>query len=328
MRFKHYTSEAEVRSLIDWHNANSKFVVLDTETTSKNPREAKLLDIQMSGRSEDEAVLFSGEFLPLLLKLKPTCVWWNMKYDLIVAYLHGVDLRGLKHYDGMLLHHLLDENSEHDLDSLVQAEFGDNYKEEFWNKYENYQDANFEERLQYACKDIVYTGRIYRKILSALAADGVPESLQQHVHRLALSLLGTELHGIQVDLEYTVKMGTELKVDIVSTEKELRRLGGYHCDIIEMQLWAKEIDKCYSPGPRATKWKTLEKPEFNFQSPQQVVQLLYEELGLPRQVKWDRKARKERLTTEDAALAEIEHAHPLVPVLRGYKKKTKMYGSF
>jgi DNA polymerase-1 len=328
MKFKQLKSEAEVRSLIDWHNANSKYVVLDTETTSKNPREAKLLDIQMSGRGEDEAVLFSGDYLLLLRELKPTCVWWNMKYDLIVAHRHGVDLRGLKNEDGMLLHHLLDENSEHDLDSLVQAQFGDRYKEEFWEKYENYLDAPFEERIQYACKDIVYTGRIYRHISKALDVDGIPAALRSQVHRLALALLGTELHGIKVDLEYTVEMGTALKADIVGTERQLRELGGYHCDIIELRQWAKEIEKVYSPGPRATKWKTLPKPDFNFQSPAQVVQLLYYELGLPKQLKWDRKSKQERLTTEDDALAEIEHHHPLVPLLRGYKKKTKMYGSF
>lgn len=328
MKFHHLTTEAQVRSLVDWHNANSRFVVLDTETTNKDPRLAELVDIQMTGKGRNEAVLFSGKFLPLLLQLKPTCVWWNMKYDLIVAFRHGVDLRVLDNRDGMLLHHLHDENSEHDLDSIVQAKYGDNYKEEFWGKYDSYLAAPFESRLQYACKDIVYTGRVYEEILSALSADGIPVALQEQVHRLALSLLGTELHGIQVDLDYTVKMGSELKADILDTEKKLRELGGYHCDLIELQQWAKEIDKCYSPGPRATKWKTLPKPEFNFQSPQQVVRLLYEELKLPKQYKWDRVNKVERLTTEDAALEEIEHHHPIVPVLRGYKKKTKMYGTF
>lgn len=328
MDFKFLTSERDIKSLIDWHNKHTDYVALDTETTSKIARQAKLIDVQMSGRSDEEVVMFSGEHLPLVQRLTAKAEWWNAKYDLIVAYLHGVDLRCLRNYDGMLLHHLQDENLPHDLDSIIQADYNDPYKQLFWEKYESYQDAPFDERLSYACKDVFYLRRVNRKIRAALQRDGIPESLQEHVHRLALSLLATELHGIKCDLEYTVRMGTELKADIVETEPKMREAALHQCEIIELQQWAKEIEKVYKPGPRAKKWMTIQKPEFNFQSTQQVSQLLYEELGLPPQMKWDRKTRQEKPTTEDDALEVIEHHHPVVPLLRGYKKKTKMYGSF
>jgi DNA polymerase I-like protein with 3'-5' exonuclease and polymerase domains len=324
VNFRHLTSEGEVQALIDWHNANSARVYLDVETTSKIAREAKLLDIQMSGREPDEAVLFSGEFLPLIRHISATCVWWNMKYDLTVAYLHGVDLRCLKNRDAMLLHHLVDENADHDLDSIVQAEWGDDYKERFWNEFDSYESAPFERRIDYACRDIVYTARADQRITEALKTDGIPDSLCEHVHRLALALLDTELKGIRVDLDFTIQMGQELKADIVRTEDEMRRIGGFHCDMIEMQLWGKELDKRKTEKGKAN----VAKPEFNFSSPKQLTQLLYDELELPLKTKWDKKSRTEKPTTEDDALEELEHLHPIIAPLRSYKKMQKMYGSF
>jgi DNA polymerase I-like protein with 3'-5' exonuclease and polymerase domains len=322
MTFQHLTAEAEVRALIEWHNQHSDWVVLDFETTSKNPREAKLIDIQMSGREPDEAVLFDARFLPLLLELNTVFVWWNMKYDLTVAALAGCDLRRKEHRDGMLLHHLLDENADHSLDSIVQARYGDKYKEEFWSKYENYLDAPADERLVYGCKDIVYTDRVYREIRTALAADGIPEKLQLQVHGLALSLLGTELQGIQTDLEYTIQMGTALKADIVATEALLRQLAGDHADILELRQWAKEINECYTP--KGKKWKTLPKPQFNFSSSGQVAALLYDQIKLP--VVISKKTRNR--TVDDDALEKLEGQHPIIPELRKLRKYSKMYGSF
>lgn len=328
MRFRELTKEQQIVDLIARHNDASEFVVLDTETTDKNPRVAKLVDIQMSGQEEDEAVIFDGKFLPLLTGIKRPAVWWNMKYDLIVAHRHGIDLRCLDNRDGMLMHHLVDENAEHSLDSLVQAQFNDDYKERFWNEFKSYQEAPKERRIDYACRDIVYTRHVYNFISGQIGEAGTPAELVNHVHRLALALLDTEIAGIKVDLDYTVKMGTELKADIVETEKQMRQAAQHKCLMIELDQWAKEIDRHYKPGPRAKKWMTIQKPEFNFQSTQQVVQLLYNELKLPVQTKWDRKTREEKPTTEDDALEIIEHHHPIVPLLRSYKKKTKMYGSF
>jgi DNA polymerase I-like protein with 3'-5' exonuclease and polymerase domains len=76
--------------------------------------------------------------------------------------------------DTMLLDHLLDENQEHSLDSIIKRRYNDNYKEVFWEKYKEYKDAPKEERIAYACKDVVYTGRLYRSIRSDLSCTRSP----------------------------------------------------------------------------------------------------------------------------------------------------------
>lgn len=319
MRFDYLEFEFEIRALIEWHNANSRSVVIDFETTDKNPRKAKLIDIQMEGYEPGHVVMFDARFLPLLLAFTTTLVGWNLKYDLKVAFLHGTDLRGKKWRDGMLLHHLVDENAPHDLDSLVQAEYGDDFKEAFWREFKDYPSAPFERRLDYGCKDIIYTRRIFDS-LSRECVSVLP--LVEHVHRLAASLLNTEIEGLPVDLEFTIQMGSDLKGGILDLERQLRVAGGHDCEIIELRLWGKEIEKAYTPNGK--KWKTIEKPEFNFSSSKQVCALLYDQLKLPVQISQKTKTR----TADDDALEELELLHPLIPLLRQYRKLSTMYGTF
>lgn len=321
MDFIHLTSESEIRDLICWHNAHSEYVVLDFETTDRDPRQAKLVDIQMTGRHEDQAVFFSGEFLPLLKGLQSTQVGQNwIRYDWKVAHRHGVDLRTSTVRDTMLMHHLVDENAEHGLDAWVQEHYGDTYKADFWGKYENYQEAPLADRLAYGGADIVYTGRFYRWLNRRLVEESIPASLVDHVHRLASALLDTEIRGIRVDLDYTIAMGAELKLDIAKTEIELREMGGVSCEAIEMDLWLKEMAKRKTDKGKAG----VPRPEFSFTSSQQVMALLYQELKLPVQT----NAKTKKPTVDDAALDELEPLHPLIPKLRQLRKYSKMYGAF
>lgn len=147
-------------------------------------------------------------------------------------------------------------------------------------------------------------------------------SLVNHVHRLALALFDTEVQGIRVDLGYTTQMGGELKKEIVETERELRKLSGSHCDVLELRYWAKAIDKAWSPNGR--KWKTLPKPEFNWNASQQVQDLLYGQLALPVQ----KHPKTKNPTADDKALEKLGDAHPVLPVLRKLRKYVKMHGTF
>lgn len=320
MKFEYLKSEAEIRELIAYHNEFSEFVTLDTETTDKDPRKAKLLDVQMSGYGEDEAVMFDAEFAPLILGITKPLVFWNHKYDVKVLYRHGVDISEKEIIDPMLIEHLVDENRDHDLDSHVQEKYGSKYKEEFWEKYDNYQDAPFVERLNYAASDVVYTTRVYLSLREAARAQQIPEELIRHVHRLARALLRTELRGIAIDLGYVTEMGSQLKSDIVKTERELRELGGAHCEAIELDQWVKEIEKYKTDKKR----QSVPKPEFNFNASNQIASLLYDQLKLPVQVNPKTRSR----TADDKALEKLEDEHPIIPRIRELRKYSKMYGSF
>lgn len=325
MKFEELHTEAQVRALIAEHNAKSAYVVLDTETTSLDARKAELIDIQMSiPGQEDAAAIFPGRFAPLLKDLECLQVWQNFKYDFKVLSRHGVDLLDKPVHDPLLLSHLYDENRDsNSLDSWVQELYADDYKERFWSRNANYQDAPGVEQIDYACKDIVYTGRVYRHLLAGLRSQNIPDSLVEHVHRLAKALFLTEVQGLKVDLPYLAKVGLELKPGIEAYKKSMRALVPAACESVELDTWAKKVNKLYSPSPRAKAWAKLQKPEFNWNSNDHITSLLYAKLGLTPKFNKDKN-----LTADDKALQSLEHLHPLIADLRGYRDLQKVYTSF
>lgn len=321
MKIHELTSDKEVAEVIAWHNANSEFVVLDTETTDKDPRKASLIDMQMSGLEPDSVVIFSGAFASSLLNLNVLQVWHNYKYDWHVLYRHGVDLRGKPFRDTMLMHHLVDENASHKLDDIVQELWNDSYKKVFWEKNESYSKAPREEAREYACRDILYTSRLFVRLSLAEIRD----TLLQHVHRLAAALFDTEVAGIRIDLDYLSKMGTELKRSIYETKEDLYKLSGAAREQVELTLWSKAIEAVYTP--RGNKWKSLPKPTLNFSSSTQVGQLLYDRMGFPEQ----RNRRTKQRTVDDGALESLSTKFPdsnILSKLRNLRTFEKMDSAF
>lgn len=320
MQFVYLRTADRIKSLIEWHNANSAFVTIDTETTSVNPREAKLIDIQIAGYTSREAVLFDAEFLPLLAALKVPQLYWNFKYDWHVMYRHGLDMRGKPVIDAMLLDHLADENRSHALSDRVKTLYNDTYKDDFWAKHDSYEQASLEDRIQYACKDIVYTGHVYTKILHELRQDNVPDSLIEHVHSLALSLYDTELAGISVDRPHLIRTGVKLNKRIEELRKEMREAALVECVIVETEAWEAEKAKRKTEKGKAN----VELEEFSFDSPKQVAELLYKWLELPPQK--DEKTKK--ITVNSAALSKLEGTHKVVSLLQEYRDHTKVEGTY
>jgi DNA polymerase I len=320
MKFRRLTDKQEAESLIWFHNGKNLPIAVDLETTGLNPRADRILDVVMTGGQDDESVSFSGDFASLLSHLTCPLVFHNYKFDVQMLLAAGVDLRGRHIRDTMLMHHLIDEEAPHSLDSIVKAEFGDNYKEVFWSKYDRYEDAPEEARLEYACKDAIYTLSLYRRFTGVLRDRGIPDSLVEHVHRLAASLLGTEIRGIAVDLPYLMERGTFLQKAIQDLKPQMRAACSVQITACEMDMWAKEIDKFKTEKKR----QSVQKPEFSFDSSTQLKELLYSRLRLP--VQYDQKTRKP--TTGDDALVALADAHSLIPLLREYRGHQKVYGSY
>lgn len=323
MKFTRLDSAQEVRDLVEYHNRNSEFVVLDTETTSVNPRLAKLLDVQISGYGEDEAVIFSADKASLLADFSKRLVLvaHSYKYDAHVLFRHGLDLLSRTWRDILLIGHLLDENREsHSLDNYVKEYWNDDYKEIFWSKYKTYEEASEDDRVEYACRDIVYTDRLYRRFCYDLLVQNIPSGLVQHVHQLQASLLQTEIHGIQVDRGYLEELGVRLKQRIDELEPQMRSCIRDEIEILELEAWQKEIEKRKSEKGKAR----VPRPKFNFESSRQLQDLLYNMLGLPRQFNQKTKA----VSTDYDCLERIKDAHPIVGLIQENRELQKIYTSY
>lgn len=320
MQITRLNSREEVREVIKWHNENSEYVVLDTETTGLDYFRDRLLLIVLSGICGDEsAIVFDPSFVTELNQLKTPIVAHNFKFDFHFLHKYTVDLTNNQVRDTMLLHHLLDENKSHRLDDLVKEYYGTSYKEQFWSKYKRFEDAGVAEQDQYAGSDVIYTGKIYSKLRAELETAGIPYSLIVHIHDLAVSLYYTELYGVKVDLNYLVNLGIKLKVELENLKTRMRTDIETEISIIENRLYLKELDK-----RKTDKGKEKVKiPLFNFDSSLQLQELLYDVLHLPVQMSKER-----RPTVDDAALGVLEGRHPFITLLRDYRGTQKVYTSF
>jgi DNA polymerase I-like protein with 3'-5' exonuclease and polymerase domains len=167
--YKYVTEVEQVRDYIAKRNKTHDYIVLDTETTSKDPHRAELVDVQLS-ITDDTVIMFPGKLCHLLANIQVVIVGVNLKYDFIVLHRTGVDLQSKEFFDLMLVDHLIDENQSHSMQSMLKrAGIPFAFKQDFWDKYKNYLDAPFEVRLKYACTDIMMTDMLYKRMKDAAA---------------------------------------------------------------------------------------------------------------------------------------------------------------
>jgi DNA polymerase-1 len=321
VEFSELTTQEEVRDLIQHYNKGLyDYIVLDTETRGLDRHDNELLAITVTGSQSGKAYFIDGRYAKAFDSLKVPLTLHNFKFDFHMFNLAGVDLRncGLR-YDTLILDHLLDENNTHALDDIIQRRYKDNYKEEFWSKYDNYGDAPHEEQVAYACKDVLYTDRVAIDTLSDLDREGVPRTLIEHVNKLALVLYNTEKEGLIVDLPYVSTRGEYLNEKIRTLKSQIRNLVDLECQMVENELYEKELDKRKTPKGK----RNVSRPQFSFDSPLQLGSLIYDHLGLPVQLNKQRNR-----TVDDTALSELEDKHPFIPLLREYRGHQKVFTSF
>lgn len=322
--YKELTTADEVRELIEWHNANSKYVFLDLETSGLNPFVDGITDIVLSGYKKFESAIFSANFLNTIKDLSKPVICHNFKFDFNFLFKVGIDLRvvGL-HADTMLLDHLLEDDEKHlqghSLDAIIKRRYNDPYKEVFWKTYKDYTAAPKQAQIEYACKDIIYTEMLYEDVSLELDQAGIPQSLIDHVHNFALSLYDTELKGIKLDLNYLNNLSNTLSEQLKTNLISMRDLVDLPCSVIENEDYLTQLAERKTDKGKAKVKKSL----FNFDSSKQLGVLLYDVLGLPEQLSKTRSR-----TVDDGALENIETKHAVIPKIREHRGIQKVYTSF
>ena len=180
--YKSILNEKDLDKLIDILNTKP-FISIDTETSSLNPLEAKLIGISFSYAPNEAYYIplghknIKGLNKELVLKkIKPLLedpsikkVGQNIKYDFIVLKNNGIEIDPLE--DTMLLSYVLDAgNNRHNMDTLSELHLGHktiSYKDVVGSgkKQLNFSDVNLEEATKYAAEDADVTLRLYNLLL-------------------------------------------------------------------------------------------------------------------------------------------------------------------
>jgi len=194
-------------------------------------------------------------------------------------------------FDTMLAHHLLDENLNHDLTSMVRAHLDDEPEYDVDLAIKNGRSEKPTLNYEYCAKDGAYTLRLGH-ILEGM--------LEQHpeLHRLfwrltmpgARAMEDIELEGLTIDPVARKEEGLKLLSKKITLNRELNELIGY---------------------------------EINWDAPKQVGDVLYEDLGLPCKI----FTAKKQKSTSEAALYHLI-GNEVVDKLLEYRTTAKLYNTY
>ena len=205
-------------------------------------------------------------------------VFHNFKFDHHKLYKEGIEVRGEIH-DTMLMHYVLDENSSHKLKDLA-AQFVDPKAHHYEKiidqlrkkiarglkikiKEFGFEHIPIDIMVQYACRDTLYTLKLY-EYLAPQIAEGNGATVYQRELDLLPALCAMEHFGAYVDQPLLKDRSDKLGKEIDALRDEVIELAGQEFDLnspsqLGKVLQAKGIHtRQYTPtGKMATNAKAL-----------------------------------------------------------------------
>ena len=284
---------------------NAHEICLDTETTSLNPLDAKLVGLSFSVQSgqafyvpiseaSDVEVFRSIYENPSTLKIGQ-----NLKYDLSVLANYGIHLAGPM-FDTMIAHYLLHPEMKHGMDYLAAAylHYQTIHIDELIGKKEKGKKQKTMDQLSpaevyvYACEDADITLQL-KQLFEPQLKEGGAEALFRDIEMPLMPVLAMmERTGVNLDtasLKETSHLFTQKMSEL---EDEIRQLAGM---------------------------------DFNVSSPKQVGEMLFEHLKLSSKAK---KTKNGQYATSEEVLESLRSKHPIVGKILEYRGLKKLLGTY
>ena len=292
---------------------HAKCVGFDTETTSLNPHNARLVGMSFAldkGVAVYVPVAHSFVSNPqqmaedeILSKLKPFLenpnlhkIGQNLKYDCHVLANHGIDLQGIVG-DSMLASYLLESHLSHNLDDLCLRHFHhETIKFEDLcgkgKKQISFAEVALDRATEYGCQDADWALRLEEFLREKMNCRCL-KLYQELELPIAQILFKMERHGVLIDKEELQRQSHELGRQMLDLE-----------------------EKAY---------KTAGQP-FNLNSPKQLQEILFHKLGIP--TKGVKKTPTGEFSTNEAVLEKLALDYPLPKIIlenRGLAKLKSTY---
>jgi DNA polymerase-1 len=285
----------------------------DTETTSLDPMQAKIVGFSLSvgaGCAAYVPVAHRGPDAPsqlprdeVLAKLKPWLesedkkkVGQHLKYDEQVLANHGIELNGVEH-DTLLESYVLESHRPHDMDSLASRHLGVKtikYEEVAGKGAQQigFDEVPLDKAAEYAAEDADITFQLHHALFPQIERE--PGLL--HVYRdielpTARVLRKMERNGVLVDSERLRRQSSEIAARLIELEVEAYALAG---------------------------------GEFNLGSPKQIGQIFFERLQLP----VVKKTPSGAPSTDEEVLQKLAEDYPLPKLLLEHRGLSKLKSTY
>ncbi|SFF09980.1 DNA polymerase I [Nitrosomonas sp. Nm166] len=291
----------------------AQLVSVDSETTSLNPMQAKLVGISFCIESHHAAYLplmhhYTGapQQLPLdmvLNRLKPWLedatkpkLGQNLKYDKHVFANHGIQLNGIEH-DTLLQSYILESHRPHNMDSLAMRHL--NIKtisyDDVTGKGANrigFDEVAIDTATQYAAEDADITLRVHQTLYPGIQSDARLNYIYREIEMPILGVLfEIERNGVLLDYKLLQKQSHEL---------------GGKLHALEQQAYA------------------IAEQSFNLNSPKQIQEILFNQLKLP----VIKKTPTGGPSTDEDVLQQLALDYPLPKLLLDYRSLAKLKSTY
>ncbi len=294
----------------------SEFFAFDTETTSLNYMQAKLVGLSFTADAGQAAYVplahtapGSPEQLPLSLVLeklkplledteKPRLIGQHLKYDRNVLARYGITLNGIAH-DTMLQSYVLNSTAtRHDMDSLAGKYLGVetlHYEDVAGKgaKQLTFDQVDIDTATRYAAEDADITLRLHQTLWPQLQEIPDLSQVYQKIERPLIGVLSQiECNGVMVDANMLKKLSTRFAKQMQEIEEQ-----------------------AYAEAGNA----------FNLNSPKQIQAILFEQLGLP----VIRKTPKGQPSTAEDVLQELaDRGHALPQLIVRHRGLSKLKSTY
>ncbi|QED39144.1 DNA polymerase I [Antarcticibacterium arcticum] len=283
-------------------------VCFDTETTSLNCLEAKLVGIAFSWEAG------KGFYLPfpeddagaqkLIDKLRPFFesekiekIGQNLKYDIKTLAKYNIDVKGPL-FDTMIAHYLINPDMRHNMDVLAETYL--NYTPQSITELigkkgkgqGNMRDVPLEQLTEYAVEDADITLQLKQHFEPELQEANTESLFKEIEIPLVRVLADMELEGINLDEKFLKSLSKDLENDI----KELE-------------------DRIYEEAGE----------QFNIGSPKQLGLILFEKLEL---IKKPKKTKTGQYSTGEDVLSVLANDHDIVRCVLDYRGLVKLKNTY
>lgn len=291
----------------------AKVTSFDTETTSLDPMQARIVGVSFSVEAGKAAYLplahhYAGapEQLPVdaaLAKLKP---WLedagkkkcgqNLKYDCHVLANHGIALRGIVD-DSMLASYVLESHQRHNMDDLAHRHLGENtvsYEDICGKgaKQIGFAEVDVAIAANYAAEDADITLRLNQFFAGELRGD--LEKVYRDIELpVAEVLFKMERHGVLIDRDKLNAQSHQLGSQMLQLEQQAYELAGQ---------------------------------PFNLNSPKQLQEILFGKLAIS--TKGVKKTPSGGFSTDESVLEQLALDHPLPKRILEYRGLAKLKSTY
>ena len=288
-------------------------VALDTEATSLDPMQARLVGLSFSIQPGEGAYIPVAHTGPdatdaqldkewVLEQLKDWLqdpeaakVLHNAKYDTHVLANEGVQLRGITD-DTMLQAYVLEAHQRVSMDQVALrwlGQAGKTYEDICGKgaKQIGFDQVAIENASYYACEDADFTLRLHQLMRPKIRAIQGLERIYALEVALSEVLTVVERNGVAIDSDKLKEQSDRQGKRLLELEKEAFEIAGQ---------------------------------SFNLNSPKQVGEVLFEKLGLPVQT----RTRTGAPSTNEEVLTRLSHEYPLPKLLLEYRGVAKLKSTY